>query len=119
MSRARAPRNPEPHVLALSGAWDLSGRDELAALLFGVVRSTPQHVVLDLTDAAVVDCGCIAMIGHCAQRLRVRGGAMSIVLPSPAARRILDASGLAGAVPFFDTVDAARAPLTATPESLV
>ena len=119
MSRARVPRDPNPHVLVLNGAWDLARRDELASLLFDVVRSAPQQVVLDLTETEVVDCESIAMIQNCAERLRARGGGMSIVVPCRAAGRILDASGLAGTVPFFQSVDDACDRLTATPESLV
>lgn len=116
MSHARMPRDPEPRVLVLSGAWDLARRDELAGLLFGAVRSAPRQVVLDLTAVEVVDCESIAMIQNCAERLRARGGGLSIVVRSREVARILDASGLAGTVPFFETVDAARDRLTATPE---
>jgi anti-anti-sigma factor len=88
-------------------AWDLVRRDELARLLFDAVRSAPREVVLNLSGTTVVDGESVSTILQCAARLRARGGGLVVVVSSPPALRILDAAGLTGDVPVFETVAAA------------
>jgi anti-anti-sigma factor len=118
MAVSPTPRRAETRVLALRGAWDLARRDDLAALLFDVVKTTPQQVVLDLSEADLIDARSMAMIEQCAARLRSRGGDLSLVVSTRAIHLVLEAVGLTESVAVCASVEEAEALLRPAPAEL-
>jgi MFS superfamily sulfate permease-like transporter len=117
MLGARPPRELQPRLVVLRGSWDLARREELAGLLFDLVRS-PRDVIVDLREAGLLDHASVEMVWQCAERLRTRGCALAVVTASAATLLLLEASGIPGDVSVCETVEAARCSLMSIPEAI-
>jgi anti-anti-sigma factor len=88
-------------VAHLSGEIDLTN----AEALFSAVKSNGDGVIVDLTDVVFLDSAGIGQIVALAKRSSVR----LVSPPGRQPRRVLKLTDMDGAIPTFDSVEAALA----------
>jgi len=113
--------SPGTARVTVLGEIDLSNSDVLRAGLLSVLSALyPRHIEVDLAGVTFMDCsGLTALIvaGNVAARTGCR---LRITNPQPIVRRILDLTGLLGALTAgFDQASPATAAATASVDVLV
>ena len=95
-------------VISLAGEWDIYRREELRERLAPAYREG--RVVLDLTAAKYVTSTliCALVIAH-KYREKHRMPPASLAVKSAFVRRLLNATGLEGLFPTYDSVEEALA----------
>ncbi len=88
-------------VIAVSGDADLVLVPDLRAALRSSAASPSPRVVVDLTEADLVDSSAIGILIGARRRIADRGGRLQLVLPDGAPRRSLTAAEV---VDLFDVV---------------
>ena len=101
--------DPRIRLLTLSGALDLTTERQLNADLSELLGDRSRQLVVDLRDVTFVDSTCLAILVHAHQQLERRGRALACIVENGPVRRLLDLTGLAGALPVYDTQEAAVA----------
>jgi anti-sigma B factor antagonist len=81
---------PETVVLAIQGDADLHSVGELEHRLAEVIGGSPSTLVLDLSDATLLDSMAIGVLLRAMKRLRAQGGRFRIVAPRSEIRRIFE-----------------------------
>ena len=76
-----------------------------------LVSGGVRQVVLDLGGVDFVDSMGLSVLVGLRKRLATVGGALRVARPGDQARRVLDLTGLSLAVPVFDSLDEALAPV--------
>lgn len=82
--------NPNTVVLAIHGDADLHTSGELGDRLGEVIEDGPSALILDLSDATMLDSMAIGVLLRAMKRLRARGGRFRVVAPRSEIRRIFE-----------------------------
>jgi anti-anti-sigma factor len=82
----------EETTVVITGELDVITGPVLAEYLSAVLRTRPRRLVLDMSRAAFMDCGCARLIAS-AGRFLPDGGHLIIRHPSPSVRRVLELTG--------------------------
>lgn len=102
MSSVRVEQSSGGSVVVVSGDADLTMTDALSAALARAEESGPR-VAVDVAAATLVDSRTIGVLLSCSERLRSRGGGLSIVGAKPDIRRLFTTIGLDREFAFFDS----------------
>lgn len=98
-------------VLAPVGELDLASAPQVRQEGMRLVSGGVRQVVLDLGGVDFVDSMGLSVLVGLRKRLATVGGALRVARPGDQARRVLDLTGLSLAVPVFDSLDEALAPV--------
>ncbi|WP_018348830.1 STAS domain-containing protein [Longispora albida] len=97
-------------VLALAGELDLAVRGAQEGEFIALVASAPGGLaVIDLAGVSFCDSTGVGVLVAAARRLWASGGAVRLARPQPWVARVLEASGVTGAMPVYATVEEASA----------
>jgi anti-sigma B factor antagonist len=99
-------------VARLTGELDLSNTGNIFAALAESVPNSALALILDLTDVQYLDSAGIHLIYELREKLRARGQALQLVIPSDSpAGDALGLAGVSGHVATAETVQAALSEL--------
>jgi anti-anti-sigma factor len=98
-----------PLILHLAGELDLAARDGL--LREGEPHVGPQPLVLDISDAQLIDASVVGALFRLAQLSHDRGGRLALVDARAAARPIWRLTGYCAVCPVFGSLEEATAAL--------
>jgi anti-sigma B factor antagonist len=90
-------------VVCLRGELDVLDAPALQACLGDIRWPGRPRSIIDLTGLEFIDCACLAVLARYARSLRDRGGAVELVGPYGAVRRILSVTGLLAGLEVRDT----------------
>jgi anti-anti-sigma factor len=86
-------------VLTLAGELDAAGTGAVGAVVIDAMRAHPERLVVDLGALRYLDSAGTGWVVALAEQLRTRRVALAIVAaPGSRSRRVLELSGLAGAL---------------------
>lgn len=85
---------PESAVVVLSGDLDVATAPELHALLTELCDRDVTDLVVDLANLEFIDSSGISVIVAGLERLKVRGGSLSVRNPNPVAMRVFEVTAL-------------------------
>jgi anti-sigma B factor antagonist len=100
----------EPHgevlLARLSGEVDLSNVFSVREQLLAAVPNTATSLVLDLSDTAYIDSSGVRLIFELAQRMRVRGQKLELVVPDDSfIKRVLLLTQVERVVPIAGSIE--------------
>lgn len=101
---ARATR-PELLVLTLRGELDLDCAPALQAEGAAIVEGACEHLLLELDGLRHIDSKGLGTFLEMRQRMRGKGGTVSIVCNNPSIRRLFRITNLERLFEFFETVE--------------
>jgi anti-sigma B factor antagonist len=81
------------HVIAAAGPVDLFAAPEFKEVLTRIIESGKRWIVVDFTDASIVDSTLLGALLGARRRLQVRGGGLAIVCPKPGIRKVFEVTG--------------------------
>ena len=81
-------------LVAVSGEADLRVAGELREQLHAVIDEHPSAVIVDLSDATLVDSTVLGVLVGTLKRMRSRGGHFRVVSPGGEIRRVLELTSL-------------------------
>ena len=81
-------------LIYLFGEHDVSNRDAVAALTIQAITRDQTDVEIDLSAVRYMGAATVHLIVDTRDRLRVQSRSLSLVSPSPIARRLLDLCGV-------------------------
>lgn len=81
-------------LVAVSGEADLRVAGELREQLHAVIDEHPSAVIVDLSDATLVDSTVLGVLVGALKRMRSRGGHFRVVSPGGEIRRVLELTSL-------------------------
>ncbi|WP_158813097.1 STAS domain-containing protein [Streptomyces rimosus] len=99
--------DPDFAVLIVRGRMDLATLPTLRERLRRLPRAPGSLLIVDLSEVTVCCPLALGPLVAAARRARSQGGDLRLVLPSPAARAALQASGLNRLLPVFPGLDTA------------
>jgi anti-sigma B factor antagonist len=99
-------------LLVVYGDADLSSAPELRARLRAAIDSGPADVVVDLSEASIVDSTALGVLLSAARRIRERHGEIQVVVGRPEIRRIFEITMLDGVFTLHGTRAEALAAVT-------
>jgi anti-anti-sigma factor len=105
-------------VIAVDGELDLASAPDLAdvaarRLADGGAAGAPVNLIIDLSKLTFCDSAGLRVFVKFRSDLDARGGRFVLAAPQPIVRRVLEVSGLVELFGCYETVDEARAALTA------
>jgi anti-sigma B factor antagonist len=101
------------YVLSVEGDADLRLAPELGAHLKAAVTDGVRLVVVDLSQATLLDSTALGVLVRVAKRVRPLGTQLRLVVPQPQLRRIFEITLLDRVLPLHGTMDEACAAATA------
>jgi anti-sigma B factor antagonist len=106
----------ETHLVRARGELDLYAAPELKRLLTDAIEAGKTRIVVDLTDAALMDSTALGVLIGARKRLRVRDGSLAVASSQPTILRILEVTGMDQVLDLHDTAEDALAAVgAATP----
>jgi anti-sigma B factor antagonist len=106
-----SPLGADGSVIAVGGEIDLFTAPDLKAAIGESLEGGRARVVVDLTDTTFLDSSGLGVLVGALQRLRDRGGALSIVSVDPSIARTFSITGLDQILAIRETRDEAVAAL--------
>jgi len=89
-------------VLRLGGELDLYNAEELRGVLGDAIASSPERIVIDMTDVEFIDSTALGVLIEARSKLGRDG--LALAAPQLDTRRTLQVSGLDRHLPVHDTV---------------
>lgn len=97
----------EATVLEIGGEMDLHSAPPLRAALLELTQVKGARIVVDLNEVTFIDSTGIGALVGALKRAREGGGALHFCGAQPRVRRVFEITGLLGALPIFDSREAA------------
>ncbi|PQV65317.1 anti-sigma B factor antagonist [Abditibacterium utsteinense] len=110
--RLRVRTLGEATILEVGGEIDLHSSPQLRAALLGLNEAKKSRVVVDLSEVSFVDSTGIGALVGGLKRAREGGNSLVFCGAQARVRRVFEITGLLGAMPIFDSRDAALDALT-------
>lgn len=101
---ARVTR-PELIVLALRGELDIDCAPALQAEGLSIIESTCEHLLLELDGLLHIDSKGLGTFLEMRQRMRGKGGSVSIVCNNPSIRRLFRITNLERLFEFYENTE--------------
>ena len=101
------------YVVTVAGELDLRTAPELARVMRGEL---PPVLVADLTRVTFLSAAGLRVLVDTAERARVAGCVLGVVAEGPLALRVLRMSGVAAAIPTFESLSDALRELAPKPD---
>lgn len=105
MTRDVRVTRPELLVLSLRGELDIDCAPSLQAEGVAIVDSTCEHLLLELDGLLHIDSKGLGTFLEMRQRMRGKGGTVSIICNNPSTRRLFRITNLEKLFEFYDTID--------------
>jgi anti-sigma B factor antagonist len=80
-------------VIEAAGPVDLFAAPEFKEAITRVIESGKRWIVVDFTDASIVDSTLLGALLGARRQLQVRGGGLAIVCPDPGIRKVFEITG--------------------------
>jgi anti-anti-sigma factor len=103
-------------VLAFAGDIDRETAPDLRQHLVETITHDSPRLIVDLTDADLLDSTGLGVLVGSLHRARAEGGWLRVVCTGEPVRKLLRTTGLDHVLPIHDTLDSARAD-TSTPRT--
>jgi anti-sigma B factor antagonist len=100
-------------LIEAAGTVDLFAAPEFKDAMARIIESGKRWIIVDLTDASLVDSTMLGALLGARRRLQVRGGGLAIVCPEPGIRKVFEITGLDRMFPLESEVDEALQALRA------
>jgi anti-sigma B factor antagonist len=91
-------------IVAVSGEIDLYTAPQLQAEFARLISTSPQRVVIDMSEVEFCDSTGVNVLLSALKRLRERGGDLEVAAPRSAVRKILQVTGLDSVFTVHDAV---------------
>ena len=99
-------------VVEVSGELDLHSAPQLRAEIARTIENyAPPRIVVDLSGVTFLDSTGVGVLVGAFKRAREAAGTLHFCSPQSRVRRVFEITGLLGALPLFETRDAALAAL--------
>lgn len=95
-------------VVAASGEVELHSAPRLREELKQICETDKPSCVVDMSDVTFIDSTGVGVLVGALKRAREHNGELSIVCPQPRVRRVFEITGLLGALPIFESLEAAQ-----------
>lgn len=99
---------PQGSFIVLAGDADLSAASDLEEMVTAAVAGGERAVIVDLTDATLIDSRTIAVLVQWTEKLATAGGSLRIVCANPNILRLLARIGLDRTLTVFPNRDEAQ-----------
>jgi anti-sigma B factor antagonist len=103
-------------VVTPLGEIDISNVEVLDQVMGEVIAEQPGRLLVDLSRVGYIDSAGISSLLRAGQRMKQKGGQLSLVGGSPFVRRLIRLTGLNLVFPHFETIPAAMGAGTASPD---
>ncbi|MER7077894.1 STAS domain-containing protein [Saccharopolyspora kobensis] len=114
--QATFPR-PDTVVITVSGTVDAETVEKLETILWPQPTSTARLVVVDLSTMYLLNVPDLQLLTHAHMLAQARGATLRVVTSNLAIQDALQAAGLQALLECHNSLHAALAPTTATPDS--
>jgi anti-sigma B factor antagonist len=94
-------------VVTISGQVDLASAPGLRACLLDLASDGKVRIVVDLSTTEFLDSTGLGALVAGLKRVRLRGGEMRLVVPTPSVRKVFEITSLDRVFPLFDDLTAA------------
>ena len=105
---------PDAYVVSLTGEVDLYTTPEFKQQLLEIAAQGTRQVIVDLTRTTFIDSTTLGVLVGGVKRLRVNGGALTIVCDDRNITKIFEITGLDRVFPIYGSRDAALTHLAGT-----
>ena len=89
-------------ILDLCGRFDAAAKKEVQQAIDAAFATGTSHVILNLTDVSLVDSAAIGLLAINHQKVKQKGGRISLLNPKPEVRMILDMAAMPRLIPSFE-----------------
>ncbi len=103
---------PDAYVVSLTGEVDLYTAPEFKQQLLEIAAQGTRQVIVDLTRTTFIDSTTLGVLVGGVKRLRVNGGALTIVCDDRNITKIFEITGLDRVFPIYETRAEAISELT-------
>lgn len=94
-------------IVEAGGEVELHSAPGLREELRRVCETDCPCCVVDMSDVSFIDSTGVGVLVGALKRAREHGGTLTIACPQPRVRRVFEITGLLGALPIYDSLDAA------------
>ena len=92
-------------IIDLCGRFDAAAKKEVQQAIDAAFATGTSHVILNLTDVSLVDSAAIGLLAINHQKVKQKGGRISLLNPKPEVRMILDMAAMPRLIPSFDKLE--------------
>ena len=95
-------------VVEAGGEVELHNAPRLREELRRVCEADKPCCVIDMSKVSFIDSTGVGVLVGALKRAREHGGSLTIACPQPRVRRVFEITGLLGALPIYDSLEAAH-----------
>ena len=95
-------------VVEAGGEVELHNAPRLREELRRVCETEKPCCVIDMSKVSFIDSTGVGVLVGALKRAREHGGSLAIACPQPRVRRVFEITGLLGALPIYDSLQAAH-----------